>query len=440
MKRNIYGVILILMGSALLFMVSFNCQVKYSSGDPQLTLLTSQSLLEQGTTNLYHYYTKVTPEEFSDGEWKYTYWKDLNKVYYFYPIGSSIISIPFVAIARSMGYNFINKKDDALWQSTIASISLCIIFFLLIILASCYVDYFYSIGASFLFCLGTSLMSTIGTALWSFNFEIIFLLLSFIHITKTNSDPQKIKGLKLGIFIFLAWLCRPSALIVFILISTWLLFVNRKQLIIFLATIFILYLPLGMYAITHFNLVVPAYYHPLFWTHMAPSKETFLMKLLAILFSPARGLFLFTPVLLLSFLGLFKKVLWRNYLFIISLLWFSTHTFMLARQTNWWGGWSFGPRLFSDSLIPLFIMVILSFRYIHLKFLFRFLFVLLSIPGIIIHSVKGANDIYTVKWNDNPNIDTNSDFYVWNMHYPQFLADSVSNENKKQELLQIKKQ
>jgi hypothetical protein len=441
MKNTFYKFFLATVCAVALYLISRNSINQYTSSDPQLTLLTSQSILEHGTTNLYSYYKSVTPDEFADGTWKYSAWENQKKVYYFYPSGASILCLPIVGIARLAGYDFLQKKDDALWQSIIASMCLAVIFILLVILASPFISYELAIIISFLTCLSTSIISTIGLALWSFDFEVIFLLLAMIHLSKVYTQPENSNGIRLGVFIFIAWLCRPSALIVAILMATWLFLYNKKELKKFLLTFLILLAPFTLYSITNFGTFVPRYYNPLFWSHPPPIDESFISKLLAVLFSPARGLFIFTPLFLLSFVGLFSKEIRKNNLYAFSFVWFLIHTIMLARQWCWWGGWSFGPRLFTDAFPPLLIMLLITYYKMKTtvggKILIS-MFILLALPGIYIHTIKGANDIATYKWNDGPAIDENIDFYSWNFEYPQFFADSISNEIKNEKFIVLK--
>ena len=173
MKNKIYTTLIILCCVIVLFWNSKNSFRNYTTSDPQLTLLTSQSILENGSTNLYSYFIKQTPSDFADGNWKYSYWEKEKKVYYFYPIGTSLVCLPIVGIARLLGYEFTNKSDDALWQSNIASLCVVTIFILLFLLASKFVSFIYALLFSFLICAGSTVSSTIGMALWSFNFEII---------------------------------------------------------------------------------------------------------------------------------------------------------------------------------------------------------------------------------------------------------------------------
>ncbi len=427
--------IIIVLVSIVLFIISKNGIKENTLSDPQLTLLTSQAILEKGTTNLYDYYTSVKPEEFANGTWKYMVNKKEKKVSFLYPIGTSLLAVPIVGVARLMGYDFIKKEDDMLWQSIISSACVSIIFMLLFLFAMQHTSYYPALIFSFSTCIGSSILSSLGLALWNFNFEIIFLLLTFIHISKTHHQPQNINGYKLGLLVFLSWLCRPSALVIFGVILLWLFIVNKKEFKKYILLIFILFIPFYIYSSIYYRLPVPPYYHPLMWMHKT-SNETFTSKLIAALFSPTRGFFVFTPVFILSFIGLLFKEVRKNKLYLISFFCFVLHTIMLARQANWWGGWSFGPRLFTDALIPVFIMLIITYSAVkgQLKSnIFLSVFIFLALPCIFIHTIKGAYDINTRNWNDAPAIDENINFYKWNTDYLQFLATEEGNVKKKEE-------
>ena len=89
------------------------------------------------------------------------------------------------------------------------------------------------------------------------------------------------------------------------------------------------------------------------------------------IFSPERGLLVFSPILLLSFIGFF--VLWKKdkELFFISIfvfasiLWFRSTPYM-----KWWGGASFGLRHFMIAIPFLMIPLIAVIEKINKKFLY----------------------------------------------------------------------
>jgi hypothetical protein len=76
---------------------------------------------------------------------------------------------------------------------------------------------------------------------------------------------------------------------------------------------------------------------------------------IAILFSPQNGLFLFAPILLLSLFGLVNASKFHNWLAHSGLILWGLQTLFLSSWSGWWGGESFGGRMFL-SLTPFFIL------------------------------------------------------------------------------------
>ncbi|MEZ4643891.1 MAG: hypothetical protein R3E31_14360 [Chloroflexota bacterium] len=71
-----------------------------------------------------------------------------------------------------------------------------------------------------------------------------------------------------------------------------------------------------------------------------------------ITFSPGRGLSTFTPTLLWVLAGaVWQAVICASRpLALLLLAWMSLHALMITRFWNWWGGFSFGPRLLTELL------------------------------------------------------------------------------------------
>ena len=82
----------------------------------------------------------------------------------------------------------------------------------------------------------------------------------------------------------------------------------------------------------------------------------------ATLFSPGRGLFVFSPVLLV--IVLLILVLWRHLNFkwtaVVGLAVIAAHWRVIASFRSWWGGASFGSRLFTDVLPWFFLLGMLA--------------------------------------------------------------------------------
>ncbi len=79
------------------------------------------------------------------------------------------------------------------------------------------------------------------------------------------------------------------------------------------------------------------------------------------LLSPARGLLIYTPVLLLMAFtpGCLRKALAGRKVLLLLALWPVLHLLAVSSFPHWWGGWSYGPRLMVDILPALYVFVVL---------------------------------------------------------------------------------
>lgn len=424
--------IILFFGALLVFFVSFLSNNKYSLGDPQLTLLTSQQILSNGTINLYNYSTSLETNQFTDGIWKYTINDSLKQTYYSYPIGTSLVCIPFVWIANKLGMNMVVYDHDMLLQSILASLTLVLIFYLLYRLAALFLTDEKSMFIAALIIFSSSLISSCGIALWSFNFEIIFILIGLIHYLKNKENSN---FYLLGFLFFMAWLCRPSAILFITLFSVYISIHHTYKTFKIIIPIIILFIPFIIFSQSCFKTTIPFYYNPLHWNKM-PTDSTLWVKFIASSFGISRGFWIYHPFVILIFVGFLFQRVRTNKLYLMSIIWFVLHSIMVANQANWWGGWSYGPRLFTDAIIPIFIgLVLILSEYTSIPKLMSTISLFLFCVGIYIHSYAGLYNIHTVSWNDFPNIDKYNKYYIETNNIPQFLASEKNNHLKKMNYL-----
>lgn len=422
--------------AALLFATTWCGRVSYTLSDSQLSLLTSQALIENGSINLYSYKMAMPPEQFSNGTWKFTTRGRRETCYYSYPLGNSFLCVPVVAIANFFGLDMANSEQESFLQLLLAAISAVVIFLLLTRIARQFLDEIPSLFVAVAFSFGTTLLSAVSTALWSFDFELIFILLLLDYVLQYETGAtQEQRPYFVGMLLFLAWLCRPSALIIVALVSAWMFFRQRKQLLRFVLAMAVPFALFVWFSCSTYGLMLPVYYNPFFWQHAPPTGAGYSERVLALLFSPARGLFLFTPLLLLSFAGFFSATLRRNRIYLVMAGWFVLQLMMIASQPNWWGGWCFGPRLMTDALPPLIIAGVLVLREQLEKNHARAWLVALPLAafGIFEHAVEGLYNHETVDWNDFPNIDKTPGYYIWNWKQSQLFANETNNRVKQRE-------
>ena len=144
--------------------------------------------------------------------------------------------------------------------------------------------------------------------------------------------------------------------------------------------------------------------------------------LLANLFSPARGLFVFMPF----FLFLLVPRVWRQRIPVLDRLrpWLCVivvlHMLLVATHTDWWGGFSYGPRYLSD-ILP-YLMLLWSPVLVWVKHGRGRRFLLIaSVMGAVFIQWRGAISIRVHEWNSTP-VSVNADTRrIWDWRDPPFL-------------------
>lgn len=99
--------------------------------------------------------------------------------------------------------------------------------------------------------------------------------------------------------------------------------------------------PAGPYLRDHFATITDAQ------SEAGRSPTRFLLGMAGALFSPGAGLFFHCPIFLLALGGI--AAAWRlGFAGRLCLTLALVHLVLIGRNPTWWGGWSWGPRLFAD--------------------------------------------------------------------------------------------
>ncbi len=418
---------LLIVLSILIFSLSFFNKNLQTSSDPYGTLLTSQAIIETKSIKLDKYNTKIMSWHLIEHN---------QHKYYYFPIGSSLSSIPFVFIANKLFSLDMNIfEDDRYLQKIITSIVAIFIFILLYKIASLYFENYFAIFFSFIFWLGSSYSSTLATALWNQGFATIYACIAIyltLLIIKENKDKL---WFYLAIFLFFAYITRPTMSLLSVSVVLIIFFSGKKSLSIkVMFSVFFFLSLFVLFSLYEYNQFLPPYYLPkrldsdIFWTAMYGN-----------LFSPARGIFIYTPFLFLFLINIdrFIFVLNQNKVLYIFVAWILIHLITISKFPQWWGGGSYGPRFMIDVLIPIFVLFILllkdilkikDFRY---KFNVGFLTVSVLL-AIWINTYQGLYNKYTIQWFLNPNIDTHPE-YLFDWKYPQFLHNKSRHKQRLEE-------
>ena len=415
--------------------IIFFSKNQYGSSDPLGCLLTSQAILSYGTVNL-DAYKEILAQY--DAIYSYRIMTRNDHLFYSYPIGSCIYAIPFVKlvnfIGRDMSYIAHVPIYDIWLQKVLSSFIVMSCFLLVYGICRCLLTSFHSIILSLAFVLGSSIASTMGTALWSFDFEVLFILICVLLILYDAHNLYKLDVYLLSFFLFSAYLCRPTAVIfvgvvaIYVLFKSWKLFTKLSVSLCALFTVFI------FFSLYQYNQVLPPYYDQ----SLHPTK-TFWTALFGILLSPARGLFIYSPYLMVTFGGLyfFGKKLFRSHLTWMASCWLVLVLITISLWPTWWGGHSFGPRLLTDvfpacMLLTIFVwdeLLKTTFLSNIQKRVVIIIFLCLASISILIHTYQGLYNPAIVMWNVSPDIDQYPE-YLFDWRYPQFMASTKLLEER----------
>jgi len=244
-----------------------------------------------------------------------------------------------------------------------------------------------------LFALGTNQWATSSQALWQHTFDQLPIVGFFYAL-----DARR--PWLLGLCAALAIAIRPTNIVLLPI----LLLASRRALI-----------PVAAIGAT-----VAAYnwmaFHRITGGYAAELKGRLAGGLAGLLLSPGRGLLIYSPVAifaLAAFLpaarGLREK---HRPLFLGAAAMVAMHTLLIASWPIWWGGYTWGPRLLSETLVPLTILIAIGLPAISAARL-KPLFLTAAIYGCLIQAL-GVYCYPKGRWDHLPqSVDTHPE-RLWN--------------------------
>lgn len=211
-------------------------------------------------------------------------------------------------------------------------------------------------GASFAlaaaFAFGTSLLSTAGLSLWQHGPACLFLGITVLLLLKADARPTRRLGLA-GLAAGWAWFCRPTVATMIAVLFAWALLRHRRR-----ALWFGLSCGVVVAAVLAWNRLTYGA-----WTGGYSQSEATLVRFdprvtLTLLFSPSRGLFLFSPFLLFAAAWGVRCAVREPgglpaFLFYAAL----SNLALFSCWATWAGGGSFGPRYLCEAAMCLALVL-----------------------------------------------------------------------------------
>jgi hypothetical protein len=273
-----------------------------------------------------------------------------------------------------------------------------------------------AVWLALLFAFGTSEWSVASRSLLQHGLTVLLLSAALYAALEAREEPSRIRFA--GLALALACAVRPSNAISAAVFTLYVAIHYRRHLARFLLWALPAAVPFFAY-----NLVVKHSLIPLY-VRMPLVRYPALAGSAMHLFSPSRGLLVFTPIFLFSVAGMILA--WRMrwcwplapYLIAIVVL----HTALIV---SIWPGHGYGPRYFADitPLLVLFLIpAILYWRTMRgpARTVAAGLFLLLAAWGVFAHG-RGATSFAANQWSALPvNVDQ-AKWRVWDWSDPQFL-------------------
>ena len=336
---------LILFSVFLIIYLASNCS-PYSSRDTYPARYLPLSILRHG-----NFYLDEFQFLYADGT---PYFLQIVDGHYVsdYPVGAALLALPFYvpsALGRVSPQDTLFCDLEKLSAAVIVALSAVVLCFTLRRLTGRRMALLITV----VYALGTSSLSTSSQALWQHGPSQLALAATLWCLVRGRSNSAWIA--LAGFPLAFAVISRPTDLLIAVPLSVYVLVYHRRYFWGFLLS----GLPPALFQLwyntayflnplrTQFPILGKGSWSARFWEGLP-----------GILVSPGRGLFVYSPIFIVSLLGM--VLAWRRsgepllrYSSIGALL----TVLLYSKWWVWWGGWTYGPRLLAD-LSPLLALVL----------------------------------------------------------------------------------
>jgi len=267
-----------------------------------------------------------------------------------FPIGVSLLSVPAMAVVSMVHPTFNEGLRYAIpvgFEGLLAAIygSLIGVLFYWVVFGR-FNSHYVALAATLVLCFCTSVWSTATRGLWQHAPVILMFVVAMILLLEASRRSSIIQYL--GLPLAMSFISRPSAAVGVAIFSLYVLIFYRRWFVRYVAWSLLLAVPWITYNVLTYDALFPPYYVTTYQPQWSISDA-----LLGNLVSPARGLFIYSPILLLALPGFLVSLRERSdrALHVTFAAIIVAHWLVVSRLGNpWWGGHSYGPRFMTDIL------------------------------------------------------------------------------------------
>ncbi|MBX7245249.1 MAG: hypothetical protein K1X53_07100 [Candidatus Sumerlaeaceae bacterium] len=423
---------------ALALFVLFAFSLSRPLADSAYTLLISENLVLNRTLNLDRYFNfqgKQNPKVgLPDAREDYRLRVVENHVYYKYPPGSPVLSIPFAMAMKWMGLSCI--KEDGTYshireqrqQHVISAVLMAAFGFILYLTGRLLVSVGWSVVVTLGVTLGSTAWSSMALALWSDCWGILLCALG-IHLLARNQIAGKpLRPVLLSTLLAWSFFVRPTNAVNAVAITVVVILANWRIGLLMIGIGLAWFAGFIWFSFDTYGTPLPDYFQG-----QEVGTQRSIFGLPGLLFSINRGLFVFSPLFIAILWAIWARRRFMPYraLNCCALAAITVHYAIVVFHKGWGGGYSYGPRLLTG-VIPWFAL--LAFLAIRAEFLgrafelnerrpvFRYaMTILMCLVGVSIHA-RGALVRETALWNSTPKSFIMDKGRAWDLTDPQILA------------------
>ncbi len=164
----------------------------------------------------------------ADGEYPYMIERDQGHLFYFYPPGSSILSVPFLAVLNRFGFSPVgadqqyDQNGELAIEGRIAAVLMAAFTACVFLTANLLSG---SLGWSFVIAfgtaLGTQIWSTASRVLWSHTWGVLLLGLAILYLVGGEQRRWRVNPVILATLMAWTFLVRPTNAIAYAVVSIY---------------------------------------------------------------------------------------------------------------------------------------------------------------------------------------------------------------------------
>ena len=320
--------------------------------DSRWSVYVALSVIREGNTNLDEYAELIASHD------NYAVLEADGHLHSLFPLGTPLLAIPAVFAADRLSPLLLNldlhehmrvvrdriAANLELFNASFFAAAASVVIYWI---GRLYLDRIRSLVLVFIFAFCTSMWSTASRALWQHGPSVLMLSIALYLLLAAEKKPRLVQFASLPLAY--AYVIRPTNSISILFLTAYVFIAFRRYFPKYLFWAALIAMPFVLSNFIIYGSIFSPYYLPQRLDLFSPTIRE---ALAGNLISPARGLFIYSPIFLFSIYGIFLKIKKSQFglldLALTGILFF--HWLAISSFPHWNGGHSFGPRFFTDML------------------------------------------------------------------------------------------